>query len=53
MSVRTYLAKPEYREANTRLRMKYLDEHKPSLTVVCAQLLDPSWKLEMVAMAAR
>lgn len=53
VSLRTYLAKPEYREANTRLRMKYLGEHRPSLTVVCSQLLDPAWKLEMEAMAAR
>src|SRR3546814_290321 len=35
VSLRTYLAKPEFREANTRLRMKYLGEHRPSLTVVC------------------
>ena len=53
VSLRTYLAKPEYREANTRLRVKHLGEHRPSLTVVCAQLLDPAWALEMEAMAAR
>ena len=53
VSVRTYLAAPEYRAANTALRMKYLGEHKPSLTVVCCQLLEPAWKLEVEAMAAR
>jgi 2-iminobutanoate/2-iminopropanoate deaminase len=52
VSLRTYLASPEYREANTRMRMKYLGDHKPSLTVICAQLLLPEWKLEMEAMAA-
>jgi 2-iminobutanoate/2-iminopropanoate deaminase len=53
VSLRTYLAKPEYREAHTQMRMKYLGDHKPSVTVVCAQLLLPEWKLEMEAMAAK
>ena len=53
ISVRTYLAAPEYRVANTALRVKYLGEHKPSLTVVCCQLLEPAWKLEVEAMAAK
>jgi len=53
VSVRTYLARPEYDEANVRLRVKYLGDHKPTLTVVCAQLLLPEWKLEVEAMAAR
>ena len=53
VSLRTYLAKPEYREAHTLMRMKYLGDHKPSVTVVCAQLLLPEWKIEMEAMAAK
>ena len=53
VSIRTYLAKPEYDEANVRLRVKYLGEHKPASTVVCCQLLLPEWKLEVEAMAAR
>jgi len=53
VSVRVYLASPDDREANTRLRMKYLGEHRPSITVVCCQLLDPAWRLEIEAMAAR
>lgn len=53
VSVRVFLASPEDREANTRLRMKYLGDHRPALTVVCSQLLDPSWKLEIEAMAAK
>jgi enamine deaminase RidA (YjgF/YER057c/UK114 family) len=52
VSVRTYLASPEYDEANMALRKKYLGDHEPTLTVVCAQLLLPSWKLEVEAMAA-
>jgi enamine deaminase RidA (YjgF/YER057c/UK114 family) len=53
VSLRTYLAGPEYDEANVRLRIKYLGDHQPSSTVVCCQLLDPRWKLEVEAMAAK
>jgi enamine deaminase RidA (YjgF/YER057c/UK114 family) len=53
VSVRVYLASPDDREASTQLRMKYLGEHRPAVTVVCCQLLDPAWKLEIEAMAAR
>lgn len=52
VSLRTYLAHPQYDEANVRLRVKYLGDHRPSSTVVCWQLLDPRWKLEVEAMAA-
>ena len=53
VSIRTYLAAPEYDEPNVRLRMKYLGDHRPASTVVCCQLLDPRWKLEVEAMAAK
>jgi 2-iminobutanoate/2-iminopropanoate deaminase len=53
VSLRTYLADPQYDEANVQLRVKYLGSHRPSLTVVCCQLLDPKWKLEVEAMAAK
>lgn len=53
ISLRTYLAAPEYDEPNVRLRVKYLGEHRPASTVVCCTLLDPRWKLEVEAMAAR
>lgn len=52
VSVRTYLAHPEYDEPNMALRKKYLGDHEPTLTVVCTQLLLPNWKLEVEAMAA-
>jgi 2-iminobutanoate/2-iminopropanoate deaminase len=52
VSIRTYLADPQYDEANVRMRVKFLGTHEPSLTVVCCQLLDPRWKLEVEAMAA-
>lgn len=50
--LRTYLADPSYDEANVRMRVKHLGTHEPSSTVVCCQLLDPRWKLEIEAMAA-
>ena len=53
VSLRTYLASPADDEANVRLRMKFLGDHRPASTVVCCQLLDPRWKLEVEAMAAR
>jgi 2-iminobutanoate/2-iminopropanoate deaminase len=52
ISLRTYLASPDYDEANVKLRQKYMGTHSPASTVVCAQLLDPTWKLELEAMAA-
>ena len=52
ISLRTYLADPQYDEANVRLRVKYLGSHQPASTVVCCRLLDPAWKLEVEAMAA-
>ena len=53
VSIRTYLADPSYDEANVQLRIKFLGDNKPSSTVVCCQLLDPKWKLEVEAMAAK
>ncbi len=52
VSLRFFLASPEFDEANMRLRNKYLGDHCAALTVVCAQLLDPKWKIEIEAMAA-
>jgi 2-iminobutanoate/2-iminopropanoate deaminase len=53
ISIRVYLADPQYDEANVQLRMKYLGAHRVALTVICCRLLDPVWKLEMEAMAAK
>jgi 2-iminobutanoate/2-iminopropanoate deaminase len=52
VSLRTYLADPTYDEANVRMRVKFLGAHRTSSTVICCQLLDPRWKLEIEAMAA-
>ena len=53
VSLRTYLADPTYDEVNVQLRVKYLGANQPALTVICCQLLDPKWKLEVEAMAAK
>jgi 2-iminobutanoate/2-iminopropanoate deaminase len=52
VSLRTYLADPQDDEANVQLRLKYLGNHRTASTVICSQLLDPKWKLEVEAMAA-
>ncbi|MBK8899785.1 MAG: RidA family protein [Anaerolineaceae bacterium] len=52
VSLRTYLASPEYDEANVQLRIKYLGDNEPSSTVICCQLLESKWKLEIEAVAA-
>jgi 2-iminobutanoate/2-iminopropanoate deaminase len=52
VSIRTYLADPSFDEANVQLRMKYLGDNRPASTVVCCQLLEKKWKLEIEAMAA-
>jgi 2-iminobutanoate/2-iminopropanoate deaminase len=52
VSLRTYLADPKYDEANVRMRVRFLGTHEPASTVICCQLLDPRWKLEVEAIAA-
>lgn len=52
VSIRTYLVDPQYDEANVRMRIRFLGDHEPSLTVICCTLLDPRWKLEVEAVAA-
>ena len=52
ISLRTYLASPDYDEPNVRLRVKYLGNNRPASTVMCCQLLESKWKLEIEAVAA-
>jgi 2-iminobutanoate/2-iminopropanoate deaminase len=53
VSLRFYLADPSYDEANVKTLMKYLGSHGPARTVICCQLLDKRWKLEIEAVAAK
>ncbi|TQV81307.1 RidA family protein [Exilibacterium tricleocarpae] len=52
VSLRTYLADPQYDQENVRLRVKYLGDNQPALTVICCRLLESKWKLEIEAVAA-
>ena len=52
VSLRTYLSSPEYDEPNVKLRVKYLKDHQPASTVICCQLLETKWKLEIEVVAA-
>ena len=52
ISLRTYLSNPEYDEPNVALRKKYLGSNEPASTVICCQLLETKWKLEIEAVAA-
>ena len=52
VSLRTYLADPVYDEANAQMRAKQLGPHRVASTVVCCQLLDSRWKIEVEAVAA-
>lgn len=52
VSLRTYLSSPEYDEENVQMRVKYLGNNEPASTVICCQLLEPNWKLEIEAVAA-
>lgn len=52
VSLRFYLADPSYDESNVQILMKYLGNHAPPRTVVCCQLLEKKWKLEIETIAA-
>ena len=52
VSLRTYLANPDYDEPNIAVRKKYLGDNEPASTVICCQLLETKWKLEIEAVAA-
>lgn len=52
VSLRTFLADPKYDEANAQMRARQLGSHRVSSTVVCCQLLESKWKLEIEAVAA-
>jgi 2-iminobutanoate/2-iminopropanoate deaminase len=52
VSLRTYLSDPAYDEPNMRMRQQHLGEHRVASTVICCQLLEPRWKLEVEAVAA-
>ncbi len=52
ISLRFYLADPSYDPANVAILKAHLGEHQAARTVVCAQLLEPTWLIEVEAIAA-
>ncbi|MGH9271274.1 MAG: RidA family protein [Ilumatobacteraceae bacterium] len=52
VSLRFYLADPAFDTANVGLISTFLGEHRAARTVVCAQLLEPHWLIEIEAIAA-
>ncbi|HEX4982008.1 MAG TPA: RidA family protein [Ilumatobacteraceae bacterium] len=53
VSLRFYLADPAFDAANVGLLMSHLGEHRSARTVICAQLLEPEWLIEIEAIAAQ
>jgi 2-iminobutanoate/2-iminopropanoate deaminase len=53
VSVRTYLTHPDYQQPNRDARGRALGDHRPALTVICCQMVDVAWKIEIDAVAAK
>ena len=53
VSLRFYLADPDFDAGNVAVLMSHLGEHRAARTVICAQLLEPEWLIEMEAIAAQ
>jgi len=53
IQLRFYLADPIYDVPNMNMRKKFLGDHRVALTTICCQLLEPDWKLEIEAIAAK
>ena len=52
VSLRFDRADPSYDQLNVMVLRKYLGSHAPARTVICCQLLEKEWKLEVEAVAA-
>ena len=53
VSLRFYLAEPALDPANVALLQSHLGAHRAARTVVCARLLEPTWLIEVEAIAAK
>ena len=51
VKVTTMLSDREYAAANTDIRNEVLGDHRPALTVIVAGIWDPSWLIEIEAVA--
>lgn len=52
VKVTTFLSDRRYRDANTAIRSEVLGQHRPALTVIITGIYEPSWLLEIEAIAA-
>ena len=52
VSLRFYLADPADDPTNVALIREHLGTHQAARTVICTTLLDPTWRLELEAIAA-
>jgi 2-iminobutanoate/2-iminopropanoate deaminase len=52
VKVTTILSDREYAAANTDIRNEVLGDHRPALTAIVAGIWDPSWLIEIEAVAA-
>jgi 2-iminobutanoate/2-iminopropanoate deaminase len=53
VSLRFYLAEAAFDPANVAILRAQLGEHRAARTVICAQLLEPGWLIELEAIAAK
>jgi 2-iminobutanoate/2-iminopropanoate deaminase len=53
VSLRFYLRDPSYDAANVEILKEHLGDHRAARTVICAQLLEPRWLIELEAIAAK
>ncbi|MGH9111392.1 MAG: RidA family protein [Acidimicrobiales bacterium] len=53
VSLRFYLAEAASDSANVAILSTHLGEHRAARTVICAQLLEPDWLIEVEAIAAK
>ena len=53
VSLRFYLAEAAFDPGNVAILRAHLGEHRAARTVICAQLLEPGWLIELEAIAAK
>jgi enamine deaminase RidA (YjgF/YER057c/UK114 family) len=53
VSLRFYLRDPSHDAANVEIVKAQLGDHRAARTVVCAELLEPHWLIELEAIAAK
>lgn len=52
VKITTFLTDRSHSQLNSDIRRRRLGDHKPALTVIVVQTLDPEWLLEIEAIAA-